>query len=490
MNPAILLNLPDYPPFGPDGLPAPHPGVAAILNAAGLDPVNPLGRWIRPGMTVLIKPNWVRHAAEGWSGMESLITHPSIIRPMVEFAAKALRLADGSYSGQIHLADAPLQSANFDLLLEQSGIPSLLAHWHSQGIPLKLVDLRRVIADCDDSTAVLLHARSAPGDPLGDTIVDLGTRSRLDSLLSGGGRVGVSNYDSSTTTDHHQPGRHKYCIANSLLHADVVLNLPKWKTHVKTGITGALKNFIGINCDKAYLPHFRLGSPRQGGDEYPDSWNGSVLVKLRPILERCLPTPMLNLIRRLLLGVSRRTSAPYVFGGAWPGNDTLWRTVHDMVFIARWLGPGGQIRPEPRPVLSLLDAVVAGEGDGPLRPEACPMGALLFGPDPGLVDVHAAALSGFSWRNIELLAHLADTEARPITDFHPSLELPPALRRLKAPAAWTQRLQGQDSPQSQPSSRTESSTDRPNTDRPNTDRPKTAPAAPANREKEATVEAA
>jgi uncharacterized protein (DUF362 family) len=439
-QPTILRDLPGYPAISPT-LPTPsHPGVAALLRAAGLDSLNPFAPWIQPGMSVLIKPNWVRHAATGWADLEALTTHPSILRPVVEFAAAALRLPDGTFSGQIILADAPLQSADFDLLMQQSGLPPLLAYWRQQGIPIRLVDLRRVIADTDDTTAVVRDSRSAPGDPLGDTIVDLGSRSRLDALLSQGGRVGVSNYDSTTTTQHHQPGRHQYRIANSLLSADVVLNLPKWKTHVKTGITGALKNFIGINCDKAYLPHFRIGSPRQGGDEYPDSWKGKLLASLRPVLERSLPAPVLDAARRLTLAVSRKTQSPMVFGGAWPGNDTLWRTVHDMVFIARWLGPGGALLAQPRPVLSLMDAVVAGEGDGPLRPETAPFGALLFGVDPGWVDVHAAALSGCRWQDIEVLAHLADAEAQAISDFDSAAPLPTLLRRLKAPASWRQRL--------------------------------------------------
>jgi uncharacterized protein (DUF362 family) len=84
----------------------------------------------------------------------------------------------------------------------------------------------------------------------------------------------------------------------------------------------------------------------------------------------------------------------------------------------------------------LLDAVVAGEGDGPLRPEPRAMRTLIFGEDPGLVDVFASALSGVDWRSIPVLAHLADPEAGAITSFDADGTLPSKILELKAPAAW------------------------------------------------------
>jgi uncharacterized protein (DUF362 family) len=414
--------------------------VGKILEDAGLDAENPFGLWIRPGMRVLVKPNWVRHAAEGWAVLEALTTHPSIIRPVVEFAARALRNADGQYEGQIILADAPLQSADFDLMMKQSAIEPLLAHWRAAGLPVVLADLRRTIASTDDSTAVVHAVRPAPGDPRGDTVVDLGMWSRLESLEKGAGGLGVPNYDNLQTNAHHGEGKHRYRIANSLLESDVVINLPKWKTHVKTGVTGALKNFIGVNCDKAYLPHFRVGAPAKGGDEYPDSMAGAWLARIRPYVEQLLPSGLLRTARRSLLSATHAIDKPLVFGGAWPGNDTLWRTVHDMVFIAKWLGPGGAKLSSPRPILTLLDAIVAGEGDGPLRPEARAMNTLVFGTDPGQIDVYAAALSGFDWRAIPLLANLAGPASRPITFFDELQPLPEPQLYLKAPSTWSDVL--------------------------------------------------
>jgi uncharacterized protein (DUF362 family) len=438
-SPLILRGQAVYPDI-PDGSPVlAHPGVFEILTASGLDPENPLSRWIQPGMTVLIKPNWVRHAADGWANLDCLVTHPSILRPVVEFAARSLSVGAGRYSGRIIVADAPLQSANFSLLRKQLGLPALEDHWKHLGLPVEIHDLRRMIAETDDDTGIVENTNTAPGDPNGDTIVDIGCNSRLEGFVHSS-RFGVSNYDSRTTTAHHQPGRHCYRIANSLLASDVVINLPKWKTHLKTGITGALKNFIGINCDKAYLPHFRAGAPQRGGDEYPDDGMNQLFVRIRPLLEQVLPKDWIRRARQQVFG-SRVNGMPIpVFGGAWPGNDTLWRTVHDVVWVARWMGTGGRKLVSPRPILSLLDGIVAGQADGPLRPQAAPLGCLLFGEDPGYVDVAASALSGLPWNKIPLLAHLLDPEAQSITSFNRTSPIPAVELAIEPPSTWSRTL--------------------------------------------------
>lgn len=84
----------------------------------------------------------------------------------------------------------------------------------------------------------------------------------------------ITCYPPERLKREHQKGHHRYCIIKDLFEADVVLSLPKVKTHQKTGITGALKNFVGVNGDKDYLPHHRIGGTKFGGDCYP---GGSLL---------------------------------------------------------------------------------------------------------------------------------------------------------------------------------------------------------------------
>ena len=40
------------------------------------------------------------------------------------------------------------------------------------------------------------------------------------------------------------------------------------KTHEKAGLTGAMKNLVGVNGHKEYLPHHMEGSFFSGGDSY------------------------------------------------------------------------------------------------------------------------------------------------------------------------------------------------------------------------------
>ena len=88
-RPVIVRGLDNYPDFRSGQLPPSHPGLTRLLQEANLDPQNPFRPWIEPGMRVLVKPNWVRHATEGWSTMEALTTHPSLLRPIVEYVARS-----------------------------------------------------------------------------------------------------------------------------------------------------------------------------------------------------------------------------------------------------------------------------------------------------------------------------------------------------------------------------------------------------------------
>ena len=60
-------------------------------------------------------------------------------------------------------------------------------------------------------------------------------------------KVRVTNYNLNLMKEHYNPKKNEYLIPNTILEADVIINLPKPKTHRKAGITGAMKNFVGIN---------------------------------------------------------------------------------------------------------------------------------------------------------------------------------------------------------------------------------------------------
>ena len=403
--------------------------VRDLFRSLDLDAGNPLGRWIRPGMRVVIKPNWVKHESGDTVGCNVLYTHISLVRVLIEAALRAL---DGS--GRVDVADAPLQGCDFQRLRQQSGLAGLEAAY--EDAPVYFHDLRLQWADIDDASSYVRAVRSLPGDPLGYSTVDLGPRSRL-MCFGVNERFGVTDYSAGKTNGFHH-GSHSYLVSNTVLGADVILNVPKLKTHIKTGMTGALKNFVGIIGSKDCLPHFRTGSPRNGGDEYPDrNWVSRVASPARVFLQSRAPLWAWKLAR----AGARATHAPLISGGAWHGNDTLWRTVHDLVDIARNYTVGGVLRATPRPMLTLVDAIVAGEDCGPLRPRPKPTGMLIWGEDPGMVDVACATLMGFAWRRIPLLAHLRDAEARHFCELAEVAEFERLIGDFQAPPGWAGKIE-------------------------------------------------
>ena len=382
--------------------------VRELFRFLGLDAANPLGRWIRPGMTVVVKPNWVKHEFGPTVGRNVLFTHASLVRVLLDAALEAL-----AGNGRVFVADAPLQGCDFARFRRQSGLAEMekdygVGQASACRLPVTFLDLRRQWAEIDDASSYVRGVYPLAGDPQGYSMVDLGARSRL-VCFGVNARFGVTDYNAKQSQSPHC-----YPVGNTVLSADVILNVPKLKTHMKTGMTAALKNFVGITGAKDFLPHFRAGSPSAGGDEYPDrNWLSHAASPVRKHLQTRAPLWLWKLAR----AGAQTASSPLIHGGGWHGNDTLWRTIHDLVDIARNYDVGGAPRPQPRTILTLVDAIVAGEDCGPLKPRPKPCGLLVWGEDPGMVDVTCATLMGFDWRRIPLLSHLCDVEARAFTDF-------------------------------------------------------------------------
>ena len=399
-----------------------------LFHSLCLDAANPLGQWIKPGMTVVIKPNWVKHEFGPTVGCNVLFTHASIVRALIDATLTAL-----AGSGRVYVADAPLQGCDFARFRQQSGLSELERDY----APVAFLDLRKQWADIDDASSYVRGVQALAGDPHGYSLVDLGERSRL-MCFGVSAHYGVTDYNTANTNGHHH-GAHRYSVSNTVLSADVILNVPKLKTHMKTGMTGALKNFIGIVGSKDFLPHFRAGAPRTGGDEYPDkNWLSHAASPVRELLQTRAPLWVWKLAR----AGAQAASVPLIHGGGWHGNDTLWRTIHDLNDIARNYDVGGVLRSQPRTILTMVDAIIAGEDCGPLKPRPKPCGRLIWGEDPGIVDVTCATMMGFDWRKIPLLSHLCDPEARVFTDFQGETpEVPCSAGTFEAPVGWAGEIE-------------------------------------------------
>lgn len=375
---------------------------------AGTASWNPLGELVTPGDTVVLKPNLVSHTnlgkrAYGLTDTDSLVTHGSVIRAVLDYAARALQ-----GRGRVVVGDCPIQDTDWAALLELVGLEAIAesARARFPGVQVEVRDYRLGTAVIRNGVLVERVVRDAAEGEYQE--VDLGADSLLVPLMDGRAEFGVSRYPRHRMRRAHTPERNLYLLPTDFLEADVLINLPKLKSHMKAGITCALKNLVGLNGHKDYLPHFRYGSPKTGGDEYPDgNWAWDLMWFLRhqdwerdagrvklgffaagAALTQALP---------VLAGMPRQAVA--LGGGAWHGNDTLWRTVLDInrlfLHYDREQGRVARDGRAPRRYLGILDGLVGGHRESPLAPTPIGSGVMMAARNPLAMDAVAAAFMRF-----------------------------------------------------------------------------------------------
>jgi hypothetical protein len=258
-------------------------------------------------------------------------------------------------------------------------------------------------------------------DPRGYVRLDL-ARDSLFFGHAGEGRYYGADYDSSVVNAHHRGALHEYLLAGSAMACDLFINLPKLKTHKKTGITCCLKNLVGINGDKNWLPHHTEGGPQSGGDEFPAETLASRLERRAKKLglRLALGVPLLGTwayrkARRIgvrVLGDSEQVMR----NGNWRGNDTCWRMALDLNRALLYGRADGSWREagNPRRYLAIVDGVIGGQGNGPLCPDPADSRVLLAGRDPAMVDALACRLMGFEPMSLPIVARAFESHRWPI----------------------------------------------------------------------------
>jgi len=375
----------------------------------------PFGRMIPRGARVLVKPNLVLHENEGPWGIVPLVTHLSLIRAVVEGALRA-------EAREVLVGDAPLQGCDFDRLLSVTGLGRWADALARREPRFKGVrDFRRTT--CVFVNGVRLAAESLQSEER-FVLFDLGHNSLLEPVTDERDSFRVTCYDPRLLARTHASGRHQYLVAKEVIEADVIINLPKLKTHKKAGITCALKNLIGINGNKEYLPHHRIGGSQTGGDCYPN--NNPIKRFLEYAADRENMTSSVA-VARVWHGVGTQFHrALRLMGdrlgieGSWSGNDTIWRTCLDLNRILLYGQSDGMMAEQPeRQVLHVVDAVVAGQGDGPLSPRPLPLGLILAGQNAAAVDRVGAHLLGYEPERVPLVREAFGNFQWPVTTFAP-----------------------------------------------------------------------
>ena len=380
---------------------------------------SPFSDFIKPGNTVVIKPNLVLDVED----QDAVTTHASVIRPIIDYCWKAL-----AASGRIIVCDAPQSEANFSEIVRKNGLRETIDILRGRGVNVMLEDLRalRVII----RNGIWVEEAEVVDKRNDALVVDLGAASALAPLDSTAKEFQGGGYGRYLTAKRHSEGIHQYCVSRTVLSADVVISVPKLKTHKKAGLTCCLKNLVGINVDKNYLPHFSLGPGNAGGDEFPavPAWRiplirglrfmhdlvldrhwratGKIVAGVMGLASKVLPqTPRDKSGRR---GDSADSLSAAICGvrcrqGAWQGNETIWRMILDLNRLFLYCRSDGKMSDViQRKVFYVADGIISGEGDGPMAPDLVPAGIIAAGFNGFFVDEAILKLAGINAAAIPL----------------------------------------------------------------------------------------
>lgn len=419
-----------YPEYPFDDLSdSPNPvyeSVRRLLYLLGMDKEqygtpqwNPFGEIIKPGDSVVIKPNFVRHYHRLGKPIEAVITHASVLRPIMDYTWIALQ-----GQGELIVADAPQGDADFDKLVTANGTVNLFdyySRYNTESLKIELRDLRKEWTPYKHG--IIWDRVTLKGDPKGYRTIALDEDSAFVDKRHKD--YYGADPDRQRTKNFHHNDMNRYNIAGTILNADVLISVPKLKVHRKVGVTLNIKNLVGINGEKNFLPHFTVGSPEKGGDEFSnDTFNNKVDRYLKDLLLWKHP----QWGKYVYLGwhvldkiVFRKFQKKQSFvKGDWYGNDTTWRAAVDLAKIILYADKEGQMHAEPqRKYFSIIDGVVGGDKEGPLTPDPQYSGVVIGGPNPTLVDIFATEMMGFDWKKIRMLKAAVNLEKYPLSPGSP-----------------------------------------------------------------------
>lgn len=375
---------------------------------------------VDPGDWVVLKPNLIKESKENdreeW---RSVITGAELIRQVADHVADRLR-----GRGRITICDAPQTDSSFTRIVQRLGLDELAESCSRRhGVRVDLVDLRG--EEWTNEDGIITARRRLAGDPEGKLAFNLGKQS-LFYGHPGEGRYYGADYDAGVVNGHHHGDTQEYLICGTPVKADVFVNLPKMKTHKKTGVTLSMKNLVGINADKNWLPHHTEGSPLNGGDEFPVLSPRRRLEQASVKLARSLALQVPGLgpwvARRLRRAGTQvfGTGSEVVRSGNWHGNNTTWRMVLDLNRCLLYGNQDGTLRQSGgKRYFSVVDGRIGMEGMGPMQGEPIESGLLVGGTDPVAVDMVATRVMGFDWRRIPMIREAFTLDTLPITRLRP-----------------------------------------------------------------------
>jgi hypothetical protein len=389
---------------------------------AGLDKANydtpswnPLGYAVPKGGSVFVLCNFVYHRRprETIDDFNAKTTHGSVLRSLIDYVLIAV-----GEEGRVCFGNAPVQSCNWNAVLKDTCAAKVLEFYQKKSAPVGAEDLRQFVDE-----------RSIFGNSTGHDFpnerknvnIDLGSDSLLNQLYIKGNKpkFRVSDYNPRLTEKYHALNSHCYLISKEILDADVVVSLPKLKTHEKVGITCGIKGMVGSVGSKDCLAHHRFGGPTEKGDEYPQDSFYKYAVSLfhdwvysRNYSKSIMA--ILQIVDKNLRRLLKITGT--ITNGSWSGNDTAWRMALDIARIVKYADALGVLRnTSQRTLLSFIDGITAGEGNGPLAPKGKPYGYVSYADDIAAGDYVAACFMGLNSRMFPIITNAFSLTTYPLT---------------------------------------------------------------------------
>lgn len=374
---------------------------------------NPLGEYIKPGQSVLIKPNLVSEGQDKNSDRNRcLYTHPSLTAAVVDYVIIALK-----GDGRIIIGDAPVQECDFEKLITVSGYKDLIFWYKKQNlsnITIEFKDFRRIRA------IVVNGVHHHIENKIQELIVDIGDESEFaGESYSYYKRLRIENYAPSLLASHNNEKIHEYIFAKDVLECDCFINMPKPKTHRKAGVTAALKNLIGTISRKECIAHHTAGSKKSSrGDQY---LNRSLLKSIDNKLQdwrvyysqerqNYKLSWVFSKISRCLRKGQKILHCSGEAPGSWFGNDTISRSIIDVNRILFYSDKNGNMsKTIQRNYLIIADMIVAGQKNGPMNAIAKEVGIVAIGTNPVAFDEVIAKLIGIKLEFFQTLIRAKKT---------------------------------------------------------------------------------
>ena len=230
-----------------------------------------------------------------------------------------------------------MQGCDFAQLMAVSRTADILARLPAGDSLIEVKDFRLVTLDDDPLGRC---ARSESRTEADYVRFDLADDSLLEPITSDEAPFRVTMYDPRALDETHRRGRHRYLVARELIEADVVFNVPKLKTHKKAGVTGALKNLVGINGHKG-LPAPPSQRRRRAGRRRVSRQLDVEDVRRRSVRHRQSPHRRPDQGGAVPIGGAPRArresdTAPAGVEGSWHGNNTVWRMSLDLQRLLRY----------------------------------------------------------------------------------------------------------------------------------------------------------